>query len=101
LLLALRTTLDPERTPAARLDVELRLAPERYRATIISGRLEIARGAADDPEAVIDTDVATMRRVVFGDLTFAEARDRGAIRVEGSPRAATRFLSSFRRPPPA
>ena len=100
LLLALRTTLDPSRAHAARLDIELRLPPERYGVSIARGQVEIARGAAVDPEAILDTDAGTLRRLVFGDLTLATARDTGLIDIAGSQRAASRFLSSFRRPAP-
>lgn len=99
LLLALRTTLAPEKTPAPpRLDVELRLDPDTYRVTIASGTVDIARGPAVDPEAVLHTDAPTLRRLVFGDLSVADARENGTLRIEGSSRAATRFLTAFRRP---
>lgn len=100
LLLALRTTLDPEQAQAEPLVVELRLAPERYSVRLVGGRLDIARGPAEQPDAVLDTDAVTLRRLVFGDLSLADARQRGSIRVEGSQRAAARFLDSFRRPSP-
>jgi DNA-binding HxlR family transcriptional regulator len=101
LLLALRTTLDPEEAQGAPLDVELRLAPDRYRIRLGDGRLSITRGPAESPDAVIDTDAGTLRRLVFGDLALADARQKGAIRIEGSQRGAARFLRSFRRPSPA
>ncbi len=101
LLLALRTTLDPERAQAEPLVVDLRLAPERYRVRLAGGQVDIARGPAERPDAILDTDAATLRRLVFGDLTLADARQRGSIRIEGSQRAAARFLDSFRRPSPA
>ena len=97
LLLALRTTLDASRAPVE-LAVELRLAADRYRVRIAGGELHIERGAAEHPEAALETDPTTLRQLVFGDLALAEARARGRIRVEGSVRAATRFLGSFTRP---
>jgi hypothetical protein len=100
LLLALRTTLDPEKAQAEPLVVELRLAPERYSIRLAGGQLAIARGPAEHPDAVLDTDAVTLRRLVFGDLTLADARQKGSIRLEGSQRAAARFLDSFRRPSP-
>jgi DNA-binding HxlR family transcriptional regulator len=101
LLLALRTTVDPERAQAEPLVVELRLVPERYSVSLAGGQLAIARGPAEHPDAVLDTDAVTLRRLVFGDLTLADARQKGSIRVDGSQRAAARFLDSFRRPSPA
>ena len=97
LLLALRTTLDARRAHAD-LAVELRIAGDRYRLRLGGGQLDIERGAAEAPNAVLETDPATLRRLVFGDLAVADARAGGTLRVEGSVRAATRFLASFVRP---
>lgn len=97
LLLALRTTLDASRAHAD-LAVELRLAGDRYRVRLVDGQLDIERGAAEAPTAVLEADPATLRRIVFGDLALADARARGMVRIEGSLRAATRFLASFTRP---
>jgi len=59
-----------------------------------------AQTSLDDPEAVLETDAATLRGLVFGDVPLADARQRGAIRIEGNEAAAERFLRSFRRPAP-
>jgi len=93
-LLALRTTF----TKAADMVVELRAGRDVAQARVEDGRLEIARGAAAAPIAVLDADVATLRRLVFGDITLEAARASGALRLEGSRPAAARFLAAFVRP---
>ena len=98
LLLALRTTLKPRREQTDPLAVEVRLLPHRYLVRIDGDRVDIARAGDEKAEAVLDTDVTTLRRLVFGDLPLGDARRKGAIRIEGSVRAATRFLGSFARP---
>jgi DNA-binding HxlR family transcriptional regulator len=100
LLLALRTTFDPPHDETTPLVIELRLGARRHRVTFETGRVDIGTVTAAEVDALLDTDPATLRRLVFGDLKLADARARGAIRIEGSLRTAARFLRSFRRPPP-
>ncbi len=100
LLLALRTTLDRARATTP-LTIDLWLDRDRYRVHIAHGDIDIARAPAADADATIETDATTLRRLVFGDLAVADARAKGTLKLEGSQRAATRFLDSFRRPTPA
>ncbi|MGI5226889.1 winged helix-turn-helix transcriptional regulator [Actinoallomurus sp. CA-142502] len=98
LMLALRTSFDAD---AARDGTwELRLGDDRFRAVVADGRLRLERGGADEPDAVLVTDVATLRSVAFGDRALDEAAADGALRVEGDEEAAARFAASFRRPAP-
>ncbi len=99
LLLALRTTLDLRRAAEPPLHVELRLSGVAYGIDLADARLLIARGASEAPEAIIETDPTTLRRVVFGDLALPEAERQSKLHVSGSHRAAARFLRSFTRPP--
>jgi len=110
LLLALRTTLDPTRTAEGPLDVEIHVDGASYLARLADGQLRITRSAEaiDDSEsengevaATIDLDATTLRRIAFGDLALAKARQDGLVQITGDVRAASRFLGSFRRPTPA
>ena len=94
LLLALRTTF----TKAADTSIELRSGRDVAHARVEEGSLTIARGAAPAPRAVLEAEVAVLRRVVFGDIPVDAARESGALRLEGSTPAATRFLAAFVRP---
>ncbi|HTA89191.1 MAG TPA: winged helix-turn-helix transcriptional regulator [Polyangiaceae bacterium] len=100
LLVALQTTYEPRRANAAPLAIELKLGDARYWVRMEDGAIDIASGAATKPDATLETDSATLRRVVFGDLSLADAQERGLLRVDGSARAAARFVESFRRPVP-
>lgn len=96
LMFALRTSFDAD---AARDGTyEIRLGDDRFHAMIVDGRLWLERGEADEPDAVLDTDVTTLRSVVFGDRGLREAADDGTLRVEGDEEAAAHFAASFRRP---
>jgi DNA-binding HxlR family transcriptional regulator len=69
--------------------VGLRLGEETFTARVRGGALELRRGAAEDPDATIAGDVATLREVLW----------RGApadgLEISGDRRVARRFLSAF------
>jgi DNA-binding HxlR family transcriptional regulator len=95
LMIALETTFDPSAAHGLQLKVELRLGPERFTAKVAKGRLELKRGTFDDPDAILTTDPATLRQLVFAKKPLP-ARD-----VEGDLELARKFLALFPRPAPA
>src|SRR5262245_42587349 len=103
LMIALETTFDPNAAGDLRARVELRLGEERFVAKIARDRFEIARAAVDVPraaDATIETAAATLRRVVFGMRSLADATRSGDARVRGDHAIASRFVASFPRPAP-
>jgi DNA-binding HxlR family transcriptional regulator len=92
LMLALKVTFDPALAGDLRVGVELRFADDRFHAEIEAGRFQLARGAADRPDVVLDTDAATLRSVVFGGQPVTD--------VTGDRQAAVRFVACFPRPTP-
>ena len=101
LIIALKTTFDPHAAEGLRATYELRLGEERFRVQVADGRLELARGSADQPDATIETDSATLRSLVFGGCQLAESLRSGDLTIEGDRQAVTRFLRLFPRPEPA
>ena len=100
-VLALKTLFDPAAAGSVDEELELRLDGERFRAHVAGGRLDVARGAADDPVAVIETDPATLSRVLWHGRKLAAALRAGDVRIEGDGAAARRFLALFPPPEPA
>ncbi|HEY3143217.1 MAG TPA: winged helix-turn-helix transcriptional regulator [Acidimicrobiales bacterium] len=100
LMIALLTTFDPDAARGRQATVELRLGDDRFRAEIAKGQIDVARGHADRPKAVISTDAATLTSLVFGDGSLAEARRAGHATVEGDIDAMRWFLRLFPRPVP-
>jgi DNA-binding HxlR family transcriptional regulator len=94
LLVALEATFTGEGAAELRATLELRLSEERFTAELEHGALRFARGAAREPQAVIETDAASLRAVVFGDRKLAEA----PVSLEGDKRLARTFLRMFARP---
>jgi DNA-binding HxlR family transcriptional regulator len=100
LILALKTTFDPHAARELRASYELLLGEDRFRAEVAEGRLELTRGGADRPDAIIQTSVATLRSLVFGDRHLAEALPSGDLKLEGDHQAVARFVELFPRPTP-
>ena len=94
LMLALESTFVPENAPELRANFELRLGEERFSVEVGDGRIAIARGPASRPTAIIATDTATLRALVFGDRKLSEA----PVEIRGDARLARTFLRLFARP---
>jgi DNA-binding HxlR family transcriptional regulator len=87
-VLALKTMFDPTRRNGdAR--VELRIGEDRYDARLHGERFDVARGAAEAPQATIDGDPATLAEVTW------HGRSLDALEITGDERAAKRFLRAF------
>jgi DNA-binding HxlR family transcriptional regulator len=98
LMLALQTTFDPRAAGPLRAWLELRIGDDCFRAEIGSGRFGISRGSAGQADAILTADAGTLRALVFGDRTIADAIGRGDLRIDGDRRAAARFIGCFSRP---
>lgn len=101
LLIALQTTFDPTRGEIGKARIELRLGAEVAQVVVARQRLTIERGEPKPFDAAIATDVACLRRVVFGQESFAHARRAGTLVLEGDDALAQQFLGMFTRPQPA
>jgi hypothetical protein len=62
--------------------------------------MEVARGAADQADATIDTDPDTLANVLWGGQPLADAKRSGKMTIEGG-KAAERFVRLFPMPEPA
>jgi len=101
IVLALRTMFDPQAAGGIEASYELRLGEDRFRAVVADGRFEVARGGVDGPDAVIETDPATLAALVFEGRELAEALSLGNVRIEGEESAVEHFLGLFALPEPA
>lgn len=94
LMLALEATFVPESALELTASYELRLGDERFAVEIDRGTIAIARGTPRRPSAVIETDPATLRALVFGDRKL-----RGApVEIQGDARLGRAFFRLFARP---
>ena len=94
LMVALEATFSADNAGELRVSYELRLGEERYGAEVGGGDLRITRGSPRRPDAILETDPATLRALVFGDQKLAGA----AISMHGDARVARAFFKLFKRP---
>jgi DNA-binding HxlR family transcriptional regulator len=97
-VLALKTLFDQAAAGSLEEEYELRLGADRFRARIAGGALDVARGSAEHPVAIIETDPATLARVLWHGRVLAAALKAGDVRIDGDRSAGRRFLALF--PPP-
>ncbi len=98
LLLALKTMFEPRRAEGVRTIIELRLDGVPFRIAVRDCRIDIAQTSADDAEAILETDVSTMRGLVFGRRSPAAVQRSGRLRFIGQRSVGTRFLKLFTMP---
>ncbi len=96
MLIALETMFDPHTDTDATYGLDL--GSEQFTVRIHDHRLEVSRGRPDSALARIDTDVTTLRMVVFLGTGVRAAEHAGALTIAGDRRAAARFPSFFRTP---
>ena len=73
---------------------ELRLGEERFHVGVTPEGIDIGRGNAPKPDAIIETDPATLRALVFGDRKLAGA----PVEIGGDARIGRAFFRLFSRP---
>jgi alkyl sulfatase BDS1-like metallo-beta-lactamase superfamily hydrolase len=68
---------------------------------VADGRLEIARGEVERPDAIVETDPATFAALVYDGLGMEKALRSGDLKIKGDRSAVERFLGLFPLPEPA
>ena len=101
LVLSMRTMFDPRAAEGLGASYELRFGEDRFRAVVDDGRLEISRGSADSPDAIVEADSDTLAGLLYAGRRLAEALESGDLKVEGDRVAFERFLGLFPLPEPA
>jgi DNA-binding HxlR family transcriptional regulator/putative sterol carrier protein len=96
--LALTSMFNADAADGFNAVIELRLGENRFRIRVADGRIELARGEADDRDAIIDADLDSLRAVLWQGRELAEALRDGDIRIEGDRRAVARFVLLFPQP---
>jgi DNA-binding HxlR family transcriptional regulator len=97
-VIALKSLFDPARADGLHAGYELRLGDQRFRIDVADGRLDVARGGAAAPDAIIETDPGTLATVLWHGRRLDEARRAGDVAIEGDRRAVARLLALFPLP---
>jgi len=101
MMLALQTLFDPSAAAGLNASYEVRLGEHQFLAQVRDGRLELARASAPNPDAIVETDPATLSAVLWHGRPLADAQRAGALKIAGSQSAVERFLTLFPPPQPA
>jgi DNA-binding HxlR family transcriptional regulator len=94
-ILALKTVFDPATARDGSMSVELRLDEQPFSVQVSDRDIEIARGGADHPDAVLAAGTMTLVGLLWQGLELAEAVRSGAAEIEGDRRTLERFLRLF------
>ena len=101
LILSFRTMFDAGAPDRLRASYELRLGEDVFRAVVDDCSFEVVRGSVEQPDAIIETDPATLAALVYEGRRLDEALRSGDIKIEGSEAKVERFLTLFPLPAPA
>jgi DNA-binding HxlR family transcriptional regulator len=94
-VLALKARFDPDAANGLRAAYELRFGEDRFRISVADEQFEVARGADDRPDAIVDTDPGTLAAVLWNGRALADAQRAGQLRVEGDQTAVERLVGLF------
>jgi DNA-binding HxlR family transcriptional regulator len=97
-ILGLATFFDAEAAGDFSGSFEIRLGEHTFHATVADGAIEIDRGGAVSPDAVIETDPDTLAGAVRNEMRLAAAMADGTITVQGDRAAVARFIGLFPLP---
>ncbi len=100
-ILSLRTLFDPALAGDFSALLDLRLGDERFRAQVADGALEVERGEASEPDAVVTTDHGTLLALAHRRLELSDALAAGEIEISGDADAVEHFVGLFTMPEPA
>ena len=98
LVIALKSLFAPGAGDGRAASYELRLGEQRFAIDVAGGRIEIARGDAAAPDAIIETDPGTLASVLWHGRKLDEARRAGDVAIEGDRRSVARLFALFPLP---
>lgn len=98
LILSFRTMFNAQAAAGLNATLELRVGEERFRAEIGRGRMELVRGIAAHPDAVLEGNSDAFAQVAYGGRKLSDALRTGELKIEGDKSVARRFLTLFPLP---
>ena len=97
-VIALLTVFNAAAADGLDATYELRLDDQVFRARVAGGRIEFERGTAQDPDATIESNPATLAEILWRGSRLAHAEREGEMAIAGNRRAVNRCLRLFRGP---
>ena len=100
LVLSFRTMFSAEAAGDLEATLELRIGEDRFHAEIANGEMQLNRGEAVNPDAVIEATPDALVGLAYGGQKLSEMMKTG-VKVEGDKTVAKRFFTLFPLPQPA
>ena len=101
LMLSFRTMFDAERARGVNGTIGFRLGAESFLLHIAGGRIDTARGPAEEGQAIFTGGATMVAAAVYGGVPLDALEAEGALKVEGDRALAERFTTLFPLPPKA
>jgi DNA-binding HxlR family transcriptional regulator len=98
MVMAMRSTFRPEYARAVRASFELRLGEIAVNMRVERGKLHAAAGPLPEADLIVEAGPG-IRALMAGEITAAQAIERGVVRVKGNARLLETFASLFRIDP--
>jgi DNA-binding HxlR family transcriptional regulator len=98
LFLSFRTMLDPTRARGIKARLGFRIGAETFLVRLANGRIEVARGAIDQAEAVFTGTAPAIAAAVYGGQPLNALAAAGALSVKGDRALAEQFVRLFPLP---
>ena len=100
-VLALRSLFDADAANGLHASYELRLGNDSFHVQVADGDIELGRGSAPHPDAIIDTDPDTLQAVLWAQRPLTDALRAGDLRIQGDTQAVERLIRLAPLPAPA
>lgn len=94
MIMALRTTFQPEGAKGLHAGYELRMGDVLIHARVDDGKVEVAEGPLDRPDLVIESGPA-IKALMADELSPADALASGSVKVTGDEKLLDRFVAAF------
>src|SRR5687768_7621895 len=101
LMLSFRTMFDAERARGMKARIGFRLGAESFLLRIAGGRIETARGPAEEGQAIFTGSATMVAAAVYGGVPLDALEAERALKVEGDRALAEWFTTLFPLPPKA
>ena len=98
LMVSFKTMFDPEAAGDLEAHYEVMLEDQGFGLEVKDGKIRIYRGAPNNPDARIETDVDTLAALAYEGGAFDEALRTGDIEVGGDRSAVERLMGLFQLP---
>lgn len=98
LLLSLKMLFDGDLAEGMSANIGLQIGDERFAIRVANSQMSVARGEGDNPDAVIDTDTATLLSIVRAEQSVDDALAGGRLRLRGNRSVVDNFARLFPSP---